>query len=76
MHVTKGVGETLHTCVTKRVAIIWRAPRLPSPPSKSPALDVIDKSGAKRVWLTTSSAHRIRDPFVKAGNVAIRVGPS
>ena len=55
---------------------LWRAPRAPSPQSESPAPNVIDISGTKRVSRTTSRAPRIRKPLVNAGDVALRVGLS
>jgi len=47
----------------------------PSPPSESHTPKVIDFSGAKRVSRTTSREPRIRNQFVNAGDVALRVGP-
>jgi hypothetical protein len=75
-HVRKGTGETLRTCVTKRVAIVWRDPRAPSPLSEFPAPNVIDILGSKRVSRTTNRVRRIRIPFMDAGEIALRVGPS
>jgi hypothetical protein len=49
----KGVCETLRTSVTKRVAIVLRAHRAPSPLSEFPAPNVIDIIGAKGVSRTT-----------------------
>jgi hypothetical protein len=52
MHVPNRVRVMPHIAVNIHAAIVWLAPRAPSPPSEFPALSVIDISGAKSVLPT------------------------
>ena len=52
----KSLGAILHTSVTRRVAIAWRALRAHSPTFASPATDATDILEVGRVSLTISRA--------------------
>jgi len=64
------------TSETRRVAIVWLGVRAPSPMSESPALNVIDISGANRISRTTRSAPGIKNPFMGARDTTRPVGCS
>ena len=60
----KGLGETLHTCVTRLVAILWRALHARSKAFGFPAPNVMDILRAARFSRTISRATRRNNPFV------------